>query len=379
MGGGDDTPPAPDYSPFIKMATDMAKHALGLSDQQQQLFLDYFKQNKGVSDLFTKDMLGQMDKWLGRSDEAYDRYRQYGQPLEESLYKEAADMARPAYQEHEAGKYAAQEAQKFAQARDTAMQKLESFGVDPSQTRAQALDLGTRVAEGAAQAAAANVGRDVAHQRAIDLRNQAIQTARGGAQLGQQNAAIGAQMGNQAVNAGLATAASGAQTTGTGPSWQQLANQSLGTAVNTTNTGFQNAMDKYKADQESSSGFGGILGTGLGFLTKFIPGFEGGGAIPEEMSPSNGAIIDDVPAQIFADGGAPGPTAQLNAGEFVIPEDVMKWMGEKGIQQMIMKARKEMQSPEQRPAQPQGGPGAPPDQQMPPGIPQYAGAIPMGG
>lgn len=380
MGGGDDTPAAPDYKPLIDMATDMAKHSLGLSDSQQKIFTDYFKQNKGVSNMFTRSMLGQMDKWLAESDDQLERYHKYGHPLEESLYQEAMDLQRPEWQEYEAGKAAAREAQKFAQAKSTAIQNLEQFGIDPSQTRAQALDLGVDVASGAAQAAAANVARDAAHQRAIDLRGKAIDTARAGEQMGQQAAGAGATFGNQGVNAGLATAASGAQTTGTGPTWQQLANQSVGTAAQTMNTQYQNQIDRQKAEQESSSGWGGVAGSVLGLATKFIPGLAEGGAIPEEMSPTAGAQIDDVPAQIFAGGGQPVGQAQLNAGEFVIPEDVMKWKGEEWAQKEILKARGQMQSGDQRPAQPQGGPppqGAPPQA----GIPQYAasGAIPMGG
>lgn len=79
---------------------------------------------------------------------------------------------------------------------------------------------------------------------------------------------------------------------------------------------------------------------------------DGGTAIPVEASPSGGAIPDDVPAEI--DGQAP---AQLNAGEFIVPQDVVKWLGEKGMQQVILKARKEMQGGNgERPAQPEMGP-----------------------
>jgi hypothetical protein len=53
-----------------------------------------------------------------------------------------------------------------------------------------------------------------------------------------------------------------------------------------------------------------------------------------------------------------------------MPKDVVSWLGEKGMQQLVMKARKEMTgSNGERPAQPTQGP--------PP--PQFdgAGAIPM--
>ena len=82
-----------------------------------------------------------------------------------------------------------------------------------------------------------------------------------------------------------------------------------------------------------------------------IPGFGEGGVIPDdpdaeariadpEMSPSGGAIEDDIHAEIRQ-----RQPAQLNAGEFVMPKDVVQWLGEKGMQQFILKARKEMAGP----------------------------------
>lgn len=53
--------------------------------------------------------------------------------------------------------------------------------------------------------------------------------------------------------------------------------------------------------------------------------------VPPEASPSGGADVDDV-------------TAQVSAGEFVVPKDVTAWYGEKYMQGLIDKARKEMQT-----------------------------------
>lgn len=49
--------------------------------------------------------------------------------------------------------------------------------------------------------------------------------------------------------------------------------------------------------------------------------------MPPQASPSGGQAIDDVPAQ-------------LTAGEFVIPKDVVQWEGEKTFYGAIDKARK---------------------------------------
>jgi hypothetical protein len=204
------------------------------------------------------------------------------------------------------------------------------------------------------------------------------------------------QSGNQATNTGLATTASGANTMGTGYQWQGMGNQGLGMWGQMLNAGFQNKLAGWQADQESSSGWGSLIGTVAGTFLGGPAGGKAGGAfgsmfgqeggvipegpmiehdpnegqyLPEEMSPSGGAIEDDIDAQIM-DSGTP---AKLNAGEFIVPKDVVGWLGEKGLQQIIMKARKEMGNDEERPAQPEMGP---PPGQAPPVPPRGVGAIP---
>jgi hypothetical protein len=69
-----------------------------------------------------------------------------------------------------------------------------------------------------------------------------------------------------------------------------------------------------------------------------------GGPVPENMSPSGGVNVDDVPAQ--------GPTGaiQLDGGEFVVPADVVKWKGEEFFQKQSQQSREKRK---EAPAQPQ--------------------------
>lgn len=158
---------------------------------------------------------------------------------------------------------------------------------------------------------------------------------------------------------------------GTAPQYTAIANSALAGAASTTNTAYQNQLDRYKANQASSSGVGSLIGNGLGFLAKsydsdgkfaskvgdLVSGIfaEEGGAVPgrlheairidragvpdemhagirvtREMSPSGGAETDDVPAR-------------LNAGEFILPADTVRWVGEKHLQQLIAKSGEERQ------------------------------------
>ncbi|HYH46963.1 MAG TPA: hypothetical protein VEG34_14870, partial [Thermoanaerobaculia bacterium] len=220
------------------------------------------------------------------------------------------------------------------------------------------------------------------------LRSEAINVGKGypGQIAGQAAGAQGA--GQAGVGSGLQTTASGASTMGTGGSWQGMGNQAIGQWGNILNAGYGNELDAWKANQSSSSGIGSILGL-VGGMGMKMAGFEeggiipelafaegggvpeppgtaptngdirtpGGGLVPSEMSPSGGVQTDDVAAVV--DGAGP---AALNSGEFVIPEDVMKWKGEEWAQKEITKARTAMTGTQgERPAQPtMGPPGAAP-------------------
>jgi len=374
VGKKSDAPKPPNYKPLIEASKESAKMAYDLAKEQQAWAEKTYYENKDVSDIVVDKALGALDRQEADAARARDRYQQLFEPLEEQLAYDADTYASPERQEFEAGKAEADVAAQFEQARKTAAERLEGYGVDPSQTRQGALDLGTRIAEAAAQASAGNQSRQNTEAVGRQLRSEAINVGRGyPGQIAASTAGAGAS-GNQAANTGLATTASGAQTMGTGMGWQGLGNNAIAGWGNILNAGYQNQMAQYNADQQSSSGFGGLLGNVIG---SFLPGFAEGGAIPEEegtylpeeMSPSGGAIPDDIPAEI--EGGGP---AQLNAGEFIVPKDVVKWLGEKGMQNFILKARKEMGDPSKAPAQPEmGPPGAPPVPPEGAGIPTPMG------
>lgn len=365
------TPTAPDYSKLFSLAEQGTNYSWLLSKQNQDLFNKQYQKNVKIGDIVTEKALGEMDKQIQDSDRARARYQGIYEPLEEQQAYRAQTAANPQTWEEKAGAAEADVGAKFEQARQAAQQRLESYGVDPSQTRSSALDLGSRVAQAAATATAGNQARQTAQEYSDQLMANAVATGKNLPQTVIASSQAGGQSGNQGVNVPLAVTQSGAQTLGTGPQWQQIGNQGLGTWGNLLNQSFSNQMDSWKADQDSSSGIGSLVGAIGGIASAFleeggaIPEYaEGGRSIPEDASPTNGAIPDDVPAQI-----AGGPPARLNAGEFVVPKDVVAWMGEQGLQKMIMKARKDMAGGDAtRPAQPSMGPPQP----------QYngAGAIP---
>jgi hypothetical protein len=380
MGGKSKAPAAPDYGPLAAASEKSAEYAYQTAQEQMAWAKEVYADNKAVGDQVIDFALGQMEKQSAWADADRKKYEEMYQPLEEQAALRAQDYASAERQEFEAGKAEADVAAQFEQARQTAAANLEQFGVDPSQTRQGALDLGTRVAEAAAQASAGNQARFRTEQYGDQLIANAINTGKGYPQQVLAAAGQAGASGNQATNTGLATTASGAQTMGTPGSWQTAGNQAIGQWGQILNAGFQNRLAQHQADQASSSGWGSAMGTALSLIPMMAqeggaipdPSDMGGGPVPIEASPSGGAIPDDIPAEI--EGGQP---ARLNAGEFVMPKRTVAWLGEKGMQAIIAKADKEMGIPPQPPAEPEmGGPGGPPPGGPPPIPPRGVGAIP---
>jgi hypothetical protein len=88
------------------------------------------------------------------------------------------------------------------------------------------------------------------------------------------------------------------------------------------------SSDYYEGNYSNYEESGGVYARGGP-----VPGYAGGGNVPQSMSPSGGQRVDDVPAQ------SPAGPARLNANEFVIPQDVALWKGQEFFQKLIDQSR----------------------------------------
>jgi hypothetical protein len=330
MGGKSSPPPPPDYTPIANASKEAAEISAGVARDQLAWAKDQYASDKLITDRVVSQFLRTQDVNAATAAADRARYEKIYQPLEEKLVAEADAYASPERQRIEEGRAQAAVAQQFEQARDSSMRQLESFGVDPTSTRAAALDIGLRAQQGAAQAAAGNQARLATESVGRALRSEAINVGRGypGQIAGQYGTAI--QAGAGGVNAALAQTASGANTMGTGAQYMGLQNQSLGTWSNALTQGYQGQMAAYNAANPDQSGmWGTALGLAGSAAIKFLAdgGPTDGGEVPTDASPSDGAAIDDVPAR-------------LTAGEFVVPKDVAAWKGEEYFQKLIDQSRK---------------------------------------
>jgi hypothetical protein len=437
MGKKAKAPPAPDYSPITSAMQAQAGKSNAYGDQQMGWAQDQFTANKATSDQVSGADRGVQDQANKFAGDLRDQYQGTYQPLQNKFAQQAQDYASPGEIDNQMGRAQADTAQRMDQARQNAQQNLESYGISPASTRFAALDIGAQAQKGAAVAAAGNQARTNTVNTGLALENQAIGhgLVMPSMVAGMQN--TGLQAGAGAVNSGLATTASGANTMGTTPQYMNLSNGAYGLWGNTLNQGYNNQLSSFKANQSSSSGLGSALGAAAGMAANFVVpgsgmlvgpavsgatsaaagdpmGFAKGGAVPdageenEEIAPYVGHHFYAIPghdesghrmpvheamARFFhtgdhigmfaspehahahiqrqdysnsgatskyADGGAVDATegggvpadvspshgavtddvsAKLNSGEFVIPKDVAAWKGQEFFQKLIMQSR----------------------------------------
>ena len=348
-------PPPPDYSGVAAANEKSAQLAYQLGQDQLAWAKEQYGKDSTIYNRIVDSFLSDQDESSAAAAKDREFYEKNFQPLEKQLAQEAVSYDTAERRQKEMGAAQGQIANQFNAQRDNATKELEAYGIDPTSTRYAALDIGTRAAQAAAQASAGTAANNRVEDTARALRSEAINVGRGyPGQIAQSySTATGA---GQAAGAATGQATTiGGQTMGTAPSYMGLGNQAVGQWGNTLNMAYNNQLDRFKANQAASSGWGSILGVGAGLLTKAIPGFADGGAvdpqevgaIPDDMSPSGGQKTDDIPAN-------------LNAGEFVIPEDVVSWYGEKHMYNIIEKSHKEREEakqatgaiPEMQPAAP---------------------------
>lgn len=378
-----DAPPAPDYSPYLAAFQEIANYsreqgneALAWAKEQVASNKDLLDQvNKGLLDTQTtfnqaaKDRLAQSNDLIGSGiANLKDQYDKYTDPA-----RKAASM----------GAAGAQAAQATEAARKASMSELESYGINPGAVRYGGLDAAARLQSAATRVGAENIAGRQDEALADQTNQQIINEGNILSGAANQNASTAGAGGTGAVGGANAAANTGGNLLGTGLQWTGAGQQALTGAVNTQGKEYEGQAAEHKANQESSSGWGSLLGLGSSMLGKggafasggalaFLEdgGPVPGGAIPLEASPSGGEITDDVAAE------SPGGAIRLDGGEFVIPKDVVSWEGEKSLQNLILKARKAKGEAQAKPrVQAPGGPDPASPAFQP--RPQAQGALPV--
>ena len=330
--------------------TAQMERQLDISEAMGNRYMDLSEQQQSWAEGQWTDQLALLQQTLGtqtdimkqtseNAQEDRQRYEDVYQPIEDDLISDFMDFDSTERRDREAGRAQAGVTHAFDAQRRNAEQRLSSLGVDPSQVRGGALDLGVRIEEAKAQAGAGNQARNRVEDLGRSLRAEAINIGKGypsqvAASYGQSLAA-----GNSAVGNMNATVGSGANTMGTGGSWGGMAGNQVNSTMSGINNMYSGQMSEYNAQGGLMESLGGLAGQAVGgwgasgFAKPW--GSEGGGVVgPIDI----GEARNDLAPQ-------PGPNdsvpTMLEPGEYVIPVDAVNFYGTDKLDKMVAKARPE--------------------------------------
>ncbi len=329
--GKKSTPKPPDLQPYADAMEQQGEWAFLTSQEQLKWAREQDVSNRAL----LQQVLGpQLEAQANQADWAVkDRQRYEGvyQPLEDNLIKDFQDYGSEERLGRNRGRAMADVTSAFDAQRRNALQRLESFGVDPSQTRNAALDATMRTQQGAAMAAAATNATRIDEDKARALRADAINIGRGMPSQVAQSYGQSVAAGNSAMGGANSTFGTSAGAIGSPGSFASLGQSGIQGASSITNQGFQNQMTQYNAQQQANASMMSGIGSAVGMAAMLADGRQ---AIPTTTGhvaggPGDGSGIDDrVPATIInPQTGAQVGDARISTEEYVIPADVVRAKG----------------------------------------------------
>ncbi len=326
-----DPPPPPDLGPAAEASMEIAR----MNDQLAREQLDWAKEqdtrNQELLQSVLDIQLPAMREQFEQASSDRERYNTLFKPMEDAFVKEAQEYDTPQRRAEAQARAISDVSTQFDAQRQNALQRLERYGVDPSQTRNAALDVGVRTAQAAASAGAAGTARQQVEGTGRQLRGQAIDLGRSvlGGAAGFYGGSVGA--GATGLQGGLATTGSGIAGRTSGQGFSNIAMSGYGQGADIMNMGYQNQMTQYDAQQANDAALWG----GIGNIAGAAMAINDGGIIEGEYEvldpagdvegPGDGSGIDD---QI---------PAYLSDGEYVIPADVVQAKGEEFFDKLLEK------------------------------------------
>jgi hypothetical protein len=320
-GGGGGTSFGTNYSAGTSQAQSDASstgHAQSTSQSMSQTYIPEYSQTPILNEIakYSRSMAPQVYQW------GMDQFNK-NQGNIDQMMKNANSYASPQRVAQEMGMAQAGVMQGAEQGRQNSIRDLQSYGIDPSSGRYGALDTANRTMAGAMAAGAGNQQRMATEAAGSAMQNQAIAAGNANVQTGYgasnaMNQLLGTGMQLKYSPLGTTSSSSGQSTDDTSSrstSTQSSANLSRGTTSSSTAPTYSNT--------QSGTAFPAVV---MGSHPMMAP-LAKGGFIPDELSQSDGHKVDDVPAN-------------LTAGEFVIPKDVVDFKGKEFFYKLMAAVRK---------------------------------------
>ena len=206
--------------------------------------------------------------------------------------------------------------------RQNSIRDLQSYGIDPSSGRYSALDSANRTMAGAMAAGAGNQQRMATEATGNAMKNQAIAASNQNTQTGYG----AANAANNLLGTGMSLKYSPLGTASQNTADSVNDSTSYGTSQSTGDTVSSSTSANIGANESNS--FNNSQSSSGPLLSSSMQGkFAKGGYIPDEISPSHGGQVDDI-------------KANLNAGEFIIPKDVVEFKGKEFFYKLMAASRK---------------------------------------
>lgn len=334
-------PPPPDLGPTADASIEIAEMARQTGIEQLEWSREQDTMNRATLDRVLEIQLPAMRDQFENARADRSRWEDVFRPMEDEFAQYAKDFDTPERRADERAKAISDVSTQFDASRRNALQRLEGYGVDPSQTRNSAMDIGVRTAQAAAQAGAGSASDKYIEQHGEQLRGQAIQLGRGvvGGVGGQYAGAVGA--GQAAVGGSNQTTATSSNAINSSMGWGGQALGGYGQGANIMTQGYNNEMSGYNAQNAQTAGmlqgFGSIAGAAMaikhgGYIDRKYA--HGGAAIDPNVIEGE---FEDITAQVEGPGGPMDDEipAMLSDGEYVIPADVVRAKGEEFFDRLL--------------------------------------------
>ena len=353
MGDQSSSPATPNYTPVSEGQKKTAKDAAAISSRARQMAEEQYAaaektsaKSEGITDKVIAHQLSQMSTNAEWAQYSMDRFQDTFQPVEDAFVEHAMNFNTDAYRDRFMGQAGALTAEAHQAALQQNKDKLAGYGIDPSSGRFAGLDMKAATAAASAIAMAQNEAGLYVDQHGERLLAEA-------AGMGNKYPGMADTFNDNSTAAGNAANSNRLAFQDTWTASQQPTQQYTALANDANrvrsaaltgqgqvlNDQYKSQVTKYDQDQKSSSGIGTALGTVAGVAAPLMkvaaaPAtggasmlFNDGGHVPDQVSPTEGAAIDDVPAL-------------LTSGEYIIPKYAVEHFGVSKFDKMLQAAQK---------------------------------------
>jgi hypothetical protein len=269
MGGKASAPAPPDYRPIAAADAQAASQQFQLGQQQLDWAKNQFNTVWPYAQQYLDTQTATTNEERAAAQQAQQYYTSTYQPIESQFAQTALNYNNPARAQQNAGMAMADVSNAFEAQRNALTSSLESYGIDPSQTRYGALDLSSRISQAAATAAAGTQSRRNTEATGLALMGEAINTGRGYPSSVAQAYSTATGAGQAGLGAANQSFATGASAMGSPTSYFSGGNTALSNQAQALNYGANNAYNSAHLNASiaanQAQGIGSLIGGALGF------------------------------------------------------------------------------------------------------------------